>query len=131
MLAEQDAQLLGRDRGGFPLVVLEDQAALRPLEHVGAAGRGMGLAVGAVAVEVDDVIVVRALAEVLPEVLERRRAEDRHLRGEVLLVDQLDQRPRDRAVADVALIRPGGDEEDVDLVLGPPFDRPCRACARC
>ena len=119
MLAQQDAQLLGRDRVGFPLVVLEDQLALRPLEHVGAAGRGMGLAVGAVAVEVDDVIVVRALAEVLPEVLERRRAEDRHLRGEVLLVDQLDQRPRDRAVADVALIRPGGDEEDVDLVLGP------------
>ena len=79
----------------------------------------MGLAVGAVAVEVDDVIVVRALAEVLLEALERRRAEDRHLRGEVLLVDQLDQRPRDRAVADVALIRPGGDEEDVDLVLGP------------
>ncbi len=79
----------------------------------------MGLAVGAVAVEVDDVIVVRSLAEVLPEVLERRRSEDRHLRGEVLLVDQLDQRPRDRAVADVALIRSGGDEEDVDLVVGP------------
>ena len=79
----------------------------------------MGLAVGAVAVEVDDVIVVRALAEVLPEVLERRRSEDRHLRGEVVLVDQLDQRPRDRAVEVVGRIRPGGDEEDVDLVLGP------------
>ena len=53
------------------------------------------------------------------EALERRRAEDRHLRGEVVLVDQLDQRPRDRAVEDVGRIRPGGDEEDVDLVVGP------------
>ena len=120
MLAQQDAQLLGRDRVGVSLVVLEVQASFRPLEHVGAAGRGMGRAVGAVAVEVDDVIVVRALAEVLPKVLERRRAEDRHLRGEVLLVDQLDQRPRDRTVEDIFFKRPGGDEQDVDLDLGPP-----------
>ncbi len=74
--------------------------------------------VSPMAIEVDDVIVVRSLVlKVFAQSVERRWSEQRHLRGQILVDDHFDQRSGERPEPDVLLERPTGDEEDVDPVL--------------
>jgi hypothetical protein len=67
-----------------------------------------------VAVEVEDVVIAGLLPQVLPEPVEGRRPQNVDGGGEALFLDQLHQ----GAVLYVALIRAGGDEEDIDPVPG-------------
>src|SRR5690606_2985452 len=98
VLSEQGAELIGGLRVGLAVVVLEDEPADRPFEGMGTrpdrSGRveaaGIGWicgarrgSVGAVPVEVDEVIVAGTFLEMLQEATERRGAKHRHPGGQV------------------------------------------------
>ena len=82
------------------------------------------VAIAAVAVEVQHVIVAGMGAEVFAKLVERRRTQDVHVSGQALRTDQIDERAGDGAVADVAFVRPRDHEQDVDAVLGSVAERP-------
>ena len=50
-------------------------------------------AVGAVTVKVQDVVMPRALGQVLAQALKGRRAQDMHVDWQLLFLDQVDHRP--------------------------------------
>ena len=118
VLAHQVAEDVGRHRVRPPLPILEVEAAGGDQQRVGAAGRGRLRTVVAVSVEVDDVVGARVFLQVLAEGVERGRAQDGHLRGQVPLGDHFHQRAGDGVVAHVVLLGAGDHQEDADAVAG-------------
>ena len=76
-------------------------------------------------VEVEDVVVAGPLAKVLAELVEGRRAKQVNVSRELLLLDQLDERARNGAIAHVTPVRPGDHQQDVHAIAG---KRPGRGC---
>jgi hypothetical protein len=83
--------LAGHDADGLAVRVFEDQAALRTLQHVRRVVAG-GVAICAVAVEVERVIIAGVGAEVLAKLVECWRAEDIHVGGQVAGADEFYER---------------------------------------
>ncbi len=75
-------------------------------------------AIGAVAVEVENVVVAGMLVEMFAKAIEGGRAKDVDMGGKILLLDEFDERAGDGAVTDVGGVGTGDDEEDVDAVAG-------------
>ena len=100
---QQGAQVAGGFRVGLAVGVFEDQAALRALELV-ARVFACAVAIRAVTVEVERVIVAGMGVEVLAKLVEGRRAEHIHVSGQAPGLDEFYKRPGDGAVADVALV---------------------------
>ena len=92
MLAQQHAELLGCDRVRLAVLALEHQPTLRPLQRIRTGPACRYLAVAAVTVKVEDVVVVRALAQVLSQAVERGRPQHPHLGRKPVLLNQLHQR---------------------------------------
>ncbi len=114
MLAQELAELGPADRVFAAVVLLEDQLTLGTLELV--AGRGRRPAKAAVAVEVHDVVGPGVGLQLGAQLLEGRRAQHLDLGGQSAFVDELDQRARDAAIGDIALVGPGSDEKDADAI---------------
>ena len=100
---QEGAQVAGGFRIGIAVGIFEDQAALGTLQHVRRV-LARAIAIGAVAVEVERVIVAGVGAEVLAKLVEGRRTQDIHVRGQAAGLDKFYKRPGDGAVADVALV---------------------------
>jgi hypothetical protein len=69
-----------------------------------------------VAVEVEDVVEARPLAQVLAQPFEGGRTEQMNAGGDLVAGDELDQGAGDGAVGHVLLVGAGGDQQDVDAV---------------
>jgi hypothetical protein len=114
---QEGAQVAGGFRIGLAVRVFEDQAALRALQHVRRVS-ARAVAVSAVAVKVERVIVTGVGAEVLAKLVESWRAQYIHMGGQAARLDEFYKRPGDGAVADVAFVGARDHQQDVDAVLG-------------
>jgi hypothetical protein len=116
VFVQKGAQVAGGFRIGLAVCVFEDQAALGTLQHVRRVPAS-AVAIRAVAIEVQRVIVAGVRAEVLAKLVESRRAQHIHMRGQAARLDEFYQRPGDGAVAHVAFVRARDHQQDVDAVV--------------
>jgi hypothetical protein len=108
--------LLGIDRRGLSVLVLEDQPPLVRTQPMARDRLGTpAMAIRPVPIEVHQVIV--APAQVLTQAIEGRGPQHRDPCGKPPLFDQIHQRPGQRAVFHIPLIGPSSDEQNVDMVL--------------
>ena len=117
VLMQQGAQVAGGFRIGLAICIFEDQSPLEALQHVRRVlVRAVGI--GPMTVEVERVIVTGVGAEVFAKLVESRRAEHIHARGQAARLDQFDERAGDGPVADIASVWPRDHQQDVDAVFG-------------
>jgi hypothetical protein len=117
VFVQQGAQVAGGFRIGIAVCVLEDQAALRTLQHVRRV-LARAFAIRAVTVEVERVIVAGVGAKVLAKLIESRWAQHIRVCWQAARLDEFYKRPRDGAVADVGFVRPRDHQQDIDAILG-------------
>ena len=120
MLAQQRAELIGGHQIGLAVLIFKNQQPLRPLEKMGRTA-ACRRSITAVTVEMDNVIISGPLAQMLAQMFEGRRPQNRHPRRQLPLFDPFHHRPRQGTETHVALKRPSGDEQDIDAIARQTF----------